>query len=115
MANKARAKGTTKETAVLGYILPSFPSAHRLPISSALGDLGGLPIVCEVKNHAAMTLADWMNQAEKSSVLAGKPAFVVHHRKGRGVAETYVTCSLKTIVPFWLAYERERLDPDDSV
>lgn len=64
--SKQRAKGTAAETAVVNYLKANgFPYAERRALSGALdkGDVTGIPgVVIEVKNHAALDLAGWLNE-----------------------------------------------------
>jgi hypothetical protein len=114
MVNKPRQRGTAWETAVNKYLKPWFPNVHRLPLASPDGDHGGLPVVCEDKDCAKITLADWLKQAEKSSLRAGKPPFVVAKRRGQPVGRAYVICTLDEIIPFWLAYQDREIPPKEK-
>lgn len=64
--NRAKAKGTLAERAVVGYLRANgFPDAERRALEGAndRGDIAGLPYtVLEVKNHAALDLAGWLNE-----------------------------------------------------
>jgi len=89
--SRAKAKGTMAERAVVDYLRANgFPDAERRALEGKndRGDIAGLPYtVLEVKNHAALDLAGWLNElmreidnddAEYGSVVAkrrghGKP------------------------------------------
>lgn len=59
---------------------------------------GGLVFSVEAKNEQAMTLAGWVNQAERQAP-AGQIPIVVAHRRGRESAEDgYVIMSGSTLV-----------------
>lgn len=64
--NRAKAKGTLAERAVVEYLRANgFPDAERRALEGAndRGDIAGLPYtVLEVKNHAALDLAGWLNE-----------------------------------------------------
>lgn len=106
MVNKARAKGTSHETALVNYLIErGFKYAHRNPLSSPEGDVGGIPMVWEAKNHAAMALGDWVAQAEKSAARTGKPYCVAHKRRGKGIAQTYATTSVEHMVTLMKAFD----------
>lgn len=64
--NRAKAKGTMAERAVVEYLRANgFPDAERRALEGAndRGDIAGLPYtVLEVKNHAALDLAGWLNE-----------------------------------------------------
>ena len=104
--SKQRAKGTEFENRVVEVLLPFFDEAQRLEFSSPLGDIGGLPIVIECKNHQSMALADWMNQAERSGERVGKMHAVVHKRRGKNARKAYVTQDLEQYAQILYGYQR---------
>lgn len=66
------------------------------------GDIGGLPYVVSVKNHATLKLAEWVTRAEEMAVHAGQPSAVVWHKK-RGKADPrdwYVSMSGRLFLPW---------------
>ncbi len=71
-----------------------FPDAHRNVLNSPLGDIGGVPLVLECKDHKSMTLAAWVEQAKVSGAKAGTLCAVVHKRAQKNVSESYVTMPL---------------------
>ena len=91
--SKARAKGTSFETAVVEILNEEgFPNAKRPgPTNWEFGDIDGIPIVLEAKNQQTMALATWMKQAEIASQKAGMPFVVVHKRKGKNARKAYAT------------------------
>ena len=91
--SKARAKGTSFETAVVEILNEEgFPDAKRPgPTNWEFGDIDGIPIVLEAKNQQTMALATWMKQAEIASQKAGMPFVVVHKRKGKNARKAYAT------------------------
>jgi hypothetical protein len=95
--SKARAKGSMFETEVTFYLNNNGQEhAHRNPLNSPLGDIGGTPMTIEAKNHKEMALGTWMKQAEESSILTSRPPVVVHKRRGKNVSQAYVTMTLET-------------------
>ena len=64
--NRAKAKGTLAERMVVEYLRANgFPDAERRALEGNhdRGDIAGLPYtVLEVKNHAALDLAGWLNE-----------------------------------------------------
>ena len=66
MVSKQKAKGTVAERAVVDYLRANgFPDAERRALEGVndRGDVAGLPYtVLEVKNHAALDLAGWLNE-----------------------------------------------------
>jgi hypothetical protein len=94
--SRARAKGTAFESEVVFFLNANGqPHAHRNPLNSPKGDIGGTPFTLECKNHKEMTLGTWMKQAETSSELTGNPPAVVHKRRGKNVSRAYVTMPLE--------------------
>lgn len=93
------AKGTRKETAVVDYLRENgHPYAERRArrgVNDA-GDVAGLPgWALEIKNCNRIELGEWAKEAEREAKNAGAPWWaVVHHRRGRNIADTYVTMPL---------------------
>jgi hypothetical protein len=101
--SKSRAKGTAFETDLVKWFRENgWPDVERLPFSSPLGDLDGLPITAEAKNQAAMKLPEWLAQAEKSAAKRGLPFFVFHKRVRKPIGKTYVTTELEQLAPLLL-------------
>jgi len=95
-------KGPLAEAQIVAYLRGNgFPDAERRVMggSNDRGDVAGVPgIVIEVKNHAAMALAEWVDEATREANVDGtKPGrlelpVVWHKRRGRGSpADWYVT------------------------
>ncbi len=96
--SKQRAKGTAAESAVVAALhRGGFPEARRNPLAGAkdVGDIGGLPIAIEVKNHVKTQLGLWVPEAQREAHNAGLDVGVVwHKRRGVGLANAqdwYVT------------------------
>jgi hypothetical protein len=91
--SKARSKGTAFETAFTRYLVANGLPANRTGFSSPHGDVevSGLPIVFEGKNCQTMTLAAWVDQATRSAERTHRIPVVFHKRKGKGVADCYIT------------------------
>jgi len=98
--SKARQKGTSFETEVVRYLNDNgFPDAERYGSAQMdLGDIKNLPIVLEAKNHNAMALSEWCDQAEVAGSKAKKLWAVVHKRARKNVSKAYVTMSLESFV-----------------
>lgn len=95
--NKSKRKGTAAETAVVTYLQDNgFPSVERRSLSGAndRGDIAGLrDFIVEVKDHARMDLAGWVEEARVERINANaEHAVVWHKRRGRGSpGDWYVT------------------------
>lgn len=98
MANPSGAKGAYGERRVADWLKgQGWVYADRRVKTGArdTGDIGGLPVVIEVKNCKTMALAAWLDEATLEARNAGVDLGVVfHHRRGKGSpAEWYVTMS----------------------
>ena len=66
--SKAKAKGTSAETAVVKYLIDNgFPHAERRALTGAvdLGDITGTPCLAwEVKNHKTYKIPAWLKETE---------------------------------------------------
>lgn len=105
--SKSKAKGTLFERQVVEYLQANgFPQAERRALagSNDRGDVSGIDgWVLEVKNHARMELAEWMDEAWREAANAGSSApghtvdaAVIHKRRMTSTAGSYVT------IPLWL-------------
>ncbi len=105
MTNRNKAKGTAAERAVCDYLNVRGIEAERVPAGATLdrGDLWipdkNFPVI-QVKNHARLDLAGWVDdvaeQAENANRYAG---VVVHKRRGKGnPASWYTTLTLANLV-----------------
>jgi hypothetical protein len=98
MANKHKQKGSRAEREVADYLLSLGIPCERIP-AGASADRGDLfvPIIefptIDVKNHAALDLASWVDRAIEQAENAGRVSGVVwHKRRGKtSPADWYVT------------------------
>lgn len=103
--SRARRLGTTWETAVVDYLREhGFPWAERRALAGAKdkGDIGGLvggPVI-ECKNHRAIDLASFVDEANEEARNADAPFGVaVVKRRGRASAgEGYAVMDFATFV-----------------
>ena len=64
------------------------------------GDLAGLPLVQQIKDHGTLQLGTWMSELESQVVHAGVPTgVVIHKRRGKGVQDWYVTTTVRLWLP----------------
>lgn len=109
--SKQKQKGTSFEQAICDYLNEQLNTDefHRLALHGVndVGDIAGLysqgqKVVIEAKNHKALKLAKWIEEAEKERGNADALAVVVvHKRKGKGkqsFGETYVTMTLDNLL-----------------
>ncbi len=102
--SKQRAKGTAAETAVVRYLQEQgFVHAERRALHGThdKGDITGIPgVVIEVKNHAKLTLAEWVKELEQEMKNAKADfGFVVAKKKGTtNPAEWYAVMPLKVLL-----------------
>ncbi len=100
--NPSKEKGSRFEVEVVEYLRANgFPHVERRAMRGIrdTGDVSGLPgWVLELKNCRAMSLGEWVAEAEKEAKNAGFGAFwaVVHKRRQKSAAGAYVTLSLAT-------------------
>lgn len=110
--SKASRKGQVFERQIADYLKFALRDS-RIDIrpkngKNDRGDIGGVrsllggDVVIECKNHKALDLAGWLDEAELERGNADAHiGVVVHKRKGRGAAgEQYVTMRLDSLV--WL-------------
>ena len=112
MVSKAKQKGTAAETAVVNYVKQptdaypdgAFPYAERRTLHGIndKGDinLGGVPVVLEVKNHKAFDLAGWIRELEDEVRNAGADlgAVVAKKRGTTDAGEWYAILPFKDLV-----------------
>jgi hypothetical protein len=100
--SRNKAKGTRAESAVVDYLRRlHWPHAERRAMAGAndKGDVTGIgPVVIEVKDRAALALAEWVDEAtteaENANALIG---VVWHKRRGKGSpGDWYVTMTGST-------------------
>lgn len=102
----SKRKGTAAETAVVNYLQSwGYNQCERRALQGTLdrGDIAGIPgLVIEVKDHARMDLAAWVDEAEVEKRNDGGSAGVVwHKRRGRGdVGDWYVTMTGRQFIDF---------------
>ena len=96
MTSKSKAKGSQAERDVVKWLKQWFPYVDRRLAGATLdkGDISGIPgVTIEIKNHAKMDLAGWLQ--ELATEMANDRAWtgvVLHKRKGKGnPGEWYAT------------------------
>ncbi len=102
-ANPAKQKGTAWETAWTNYIREQHnPAAHRNVQMGRLdiGDVSGYYLhASELKAEKAITLSDYIRQANREAVNAGQPfGCAVVKRRMKGVEDGYVVRDVRTDV-----------------
>jgi hypothetical protein len=67
-----------------------------------VGDVVGIPgVCCEVKNHARLEFAQWVDEAERERINARQPfAVVVAKRRGKSADKAYVVMDLESFSRF---------------
>lgn len=103
MANPARAKGTTWESALVTYLREHHnPGARRNAQMGRLdiGDIDGYYLhALEAKAEKTITLSSYIAQANKEAVHAGQPyGCAVVKRRMKGTADGYVVRDVATDV-----------------
>jgi hypothetical protein len=104
MVNKAKVKGTNWETALVNFLKAShWPFARRIALAGSkdigdisLGDtpLGGT-VTIEAKDHAAITLASFVDEMQEECRNAGTEyGVVIIKRRGKNVSQAYVVTTL---------------------
>lgn len=103
MSNPSKRKGTAWESSVVTYLREAgHDDARRVAQTGRLdqGDIHvpGAGVVIEAKNTATITLASFVDQAEKEAGHARMPYGVaVVKRRGKGAASGYAVMSLATL------------------
>lgn len=101
MSNRAKAKGTAWETALVRYLQGLGLDARRKPLAGA-NDEGDIDVghwALEAKNCRAITLAQWVDEADAETVNSRRPVAVVAKRAGKGdPGEAYVIMPLRRFV-----------------
>lgn len=111
--SRNKAKGTRAESAVVDYLRGLWwPHAERRALSGAAdrGDIAGIPgVAIEIKDRAAMALAEWIDETTTETANAGADVGVVwHKRRGKGSpADWYVTMTGATFAELLRGWERE--------
>jgi hypothetical protein len=104
MSNPSKRKGSAWEVRVRDFLRThGFPLAERLPSEGAKdrGDISGVPgWTIECKNHRALALAEWCDEAEKEAIAAGVYRWaVVFPRKAHQTRKAYC------VLPLWCLAE----------
>jgi hypothetical protein len=104
----ASAKGYRAEHAIETTLRDTHPGVYRPRTGRArdCGDLGGLPVVVSVKDHARLDLSSWCRDLEAMVAHAGLATGVVWHKR-RGHAsplDWYVTTTGRLWLPQYQAY-----------
>ena len=105
MTNANKAKGSAAERAVCDYLNVRGVDAERVPAGAAL-DRGDLWIpdkhwpAIQIKNHARLDLAGWINDIQDQKRNAKRDTgIVIHKRRGKGnPADWYVTLTLTDLI-----------------
>lgn len=105
---RSMAKGSAFERLIADYLAIEVDDRIDRRVktgASDKGDIGGLRhhghrIAIECKNHAAMNLAGWVDEARSEATNDGAMlGVVVHKRRGKGRAgDQYVTLTLSDLV-----------------
>jgi hypothetical protein len=95
-------RGSQYERDVVHYLqdhgFPDCERAYGAGRPADIGDLVGLPgLCCELKNHARLELARWVDEAERERLNAKQPfAVVIAKRRGKSAAQSYVVMDLES-------------------
>jgi len=106
VSNPNKARGTAWESAVVTYLRTALECCDgtaddvRRQVQMGrhdIGDIHAAPFALEAKNEKTITLASYVDQAEREAKNAGLPyGAAVVKRRGKGVASGYVVLSLAT-------------------
>jgi hypothetical protein len=101
--SKEKQKGTAAETAIVTFLSKWWPNSKRLPLmgKNDEGDIDVFPwATVEVKNHARMTLAEWVDEANREGKQRKSWLNVVWHKRVRkgSPGQWYVTMDGDTFV-----------------
>ena len=105
VSNPNKAKGSAAERASCDYLNVRGVEAERVPAGATL-DRGDIWVpdknwpAIQVKNHARLDLAGWVDDVAIQARNAGRETgIVIHKRRGKGnPASWYVTCTLDTLI-----------------
>lgn len=101
MVNKAKAKGTAGETALVRFCLSLGIPAKRKTLTGSMdeGDVDiGMPpkLAVEVKNCRTYNFPKWVDEATVEAENSGLPCIVVAKRNGKGdVGDWFVVMSVR--------------------
>lgn len=113
MTSRSKIKGSKAEREVVKYLNEWYPYAERRLAGATddKGDVSGVPGVCiEIKDHAKMALAGWIEEMllETRNAKAWT-GVVIHKRKGKSnPAEWYAS------MPVWMWVELLRKAQDEA-
>lgn len=115
--NRAKAKGTAFETAVVKWLRDLGWDAERIVLhgNKDEGDviIRNSPWSLELKNCRTLALGQWIAEADAEAANAGRPVAVVAKRVGKGdPGEAYVVMPLRVFVSSVLGYDVPRGDDD---
>ena len=82
--SKSKQKGTRAENHVVSYLKKDFPYVERRALAGIndKGDVAGIPgVVIEVKDHAKITLSEWLKELEQEMANAEADTGVVVAKK----------------------------------
>jgi hypothetical protein len=100
----SKQKGTAFETAVVRFMQAAGFDVERRALQGSLdkGDIAGLDgWVLECKAEKAITLAEYMKEAEQEAVNAGVPWYAaIVKRRNKNVSDAYVVLPLKVFIGF---------------
>lgn len=106
--NYSHDKGYAAEHAVEALLRQSFPNCYRPRAGTHhdIGDIGNVPFVVSVKNHARLSLASWCDDLAQMVIESKLGTGVVwHKRAGRSdPLNWYVTTTGRLWLPMALAY-----------
>ncbi|WP_103529489.1 hypothetical protein [Streptomyces sp. SM12] len=103
MSNPAKRKGTAFESAIVTFLREHHdPEAHRNVQMGAkdIGDIDGYYLhAVEAKAERTITLADYIRQANREAIHAGRPfGCAIVKARGKGIGASYVVRDLETDV-----------------
>ena len=98
--SKAKQKGSQFERDVVKYLQEhGFPLAERrygAGLREDKGDIRGVPVTLECKNHAQISLSQFLDEALIEAKHAGtRLGAAVIKRRGKGTKDAYVVMSLE--------------------
>ena len=95
-------RGSQFERDVVHYLQDhGFPDCERsygAGRPADVGDIANVPgVCCEVKNHARLELAQWVDEVERERINPRQPfGVVIAKRRGKGAAQSYVVMTLES-------------------
>lgn len=104
MVNRAKAKGTSWESAVVNFFLSLGIPAKRKALTGSLDegdvDIGSPPkLVLECKNVRSYNFPQWVDEASVEAENSGLPCVVVAKRNGKGdPGEAFVVIKLRDFI-----------------